>query len=57
VQVGVGEEDLSQTRATIESYVRVGVTDFLLVTRGDDTQAIGEQLAAQLPRLRELEAG
>ena len=57
VQVGVGEEDLSQTRATIESYVRVGVTDFLLVTRGDDPQAIGEQLAAQLPRLRELEAG
>lgn len=57
VQVGVGEEDLSQTRATIESYVRVGVTDFLLVTRGDDPQAIGEQLAAQLARLRDLEAG
>ena len=57
VQVGVGEEDLSQTRATIEAYVRVGVTDFLLLTRGDDPQAIGEQLAAQLPQLRELEVG
>ena len=57
VQVGVGDEDLSKTRATIEAYVRVGVTDFLLLTRGDDPQAIGEQLAAQLPQLRELEAG
>jgi F420-dependent oxidoreductase-like protein len=57
VQVGVGNEDLSKTRATIEAYVRVGVTDFLLLTRGDDPQAIGEQLAAQLPQLRELEAG
>jgi F420-dependent oxidoreductase-like protein len=57
VQVGVGNEDLSKTRATIEAYVRVGVTDFLLLTRGDDPEAIGEQLAAQLPQLRELEAG
>ena len=57
VQVGVGEEDLSQTRPTIDAYVQVGVTDFLLLTRGDDPQAIGEQLAAQLPQLRELEAG
>ena len=56
VQVGVGEEDMSQIRATIESYVQVGVTDFLLITRGDDPQAIGERLAAQLPQLRELEA-
>src|SRR3954453_18260359 len=38
VQVGVGVEDLSQTRATIESYVQVGVTDFLFITRGDDPQ-------------------
>ena len=57
VQVGVGEEDLSQIRPTIEAYVQVGVTDFLLITRGDDPQAIGERLAAQLPQLRELEAG
>jgi F420-dependent oxidoreductase-like protein len=57
VQVGFGEEDMSQTRATIESYVQVGVTDFLLITRGDDPQAIGERLAAQLPQLRELDAG
>ncbi len=57
VQVGVGNEDLGKTRATIEAYVRVGVTDFLLLTRGDDPQAIGEELAAQLPQLRELEVG
>ena len=57
VQVGVGDEDPSQTRATVEAYVRVGVTDFLLLTRGDDPQAIGERLADQLPRLRELGAG
>jgi F420-dependent oxidoreductase-like protein len=57
VQVGVGDEDLSKTRDTIEAYVRVGVTDFLLLTRGDDPQAIGEELAAQLPQLRELEVG
>ena len=57
VQVGVGEEDMSQIRSTIGAYVQVGVTDFLLITRGDDPQAIGEQLAAQLPRLRELGAG
>ena len=57
VQVGVGEEDLSQIRPTIEAYVQVGVTDFLLITRGDDPQAIGERLAAQLPQLRELDAG
>jgi len=57
VQVGVGEEDLSQIRPTIDAYVQVGVTDFLLITRGDDPQAIGERLAAQLPQLRELGAG
>ena len=57
VQVGVGEEDLSQIRSTIGAYVQVGVTDFLLITRGDDPQAIGERLAAQLPQLRVLDAG
>jgi len=57
VQVGVGEEDMSQIRSTIGAYVQVGVTDFLLITRGDDPQAIGERLAAQLPQLRELDAG
>ncbi|HEY8092949.1 MAG TPA: LLM class flavin-dependent oxidoreductase, partial [Acidimicrobiales bacterium] len=57
VQVGVGEEDMSQIRSTIGAYVQVGVTDFLLITRGGDAQAIGERLAAQLPELRELEVG
>jgi F420-dependent oxidoreductase-like protein len=57
VQVGVGEEDLNEIRATVEAYARVGVTDFLLITRGDEPLVIGERLADQLPRLRELEAG
>ena len=57
VQVGFGEEDMSQIRSTIDAYVQVGVTDFLLITRGGDPQAIGERLADQLPQLRELDAG
>jgi alkanesulfonate monooxygenase SsuD/methylene tetrahydromethanopterin reductase-like flavin-dependent oxidoreductase (luciferase family) len=54
VQVPVGADDLDQVRATADGYVTVGVTDFLLIVRGADPVAIGEQLAAQLPRLREL---
>ena len=54
VQVGVGEEDLGQARATVEGYVRVGVTDFLLIVHGENPVAIGEQVAAHLPRLRDL---
>ena len=32
----------------------VGVTDVLLIVRGDDPVAVGEQLATRLPGLREL---
>jgi hypothetical protein len=51
--LGVGVEDLDQVRATVEDYVKIGVTDFLLIIRGDNPMAVGELLAAQLPRLRE----
>ena len=54
VQFRVGADELDQVRATTEGYVKVGVTDFLLIVRGADPAAIGERLAAQLPRLREL---
>ena len=54
VQLGVGVDDLNQIRATIDGYVKVGITDFLLIVRGTDPAAIGDRLAADLPRLREL---
>lgn len=54
VQVGVDADELDQARATVEEHVKVGVTDFLLIVRGDDALAVAEQLAAQLPNLREL---
>jgi F420-dependent oxidoreductase-like protein len=54
VQFRVGADDLDTIRATVESYVAVGVTDFLLIAHGDDPAAIGEKVAARLPQLREL---
>jgi F420-dependent oxidoreductase-like protein len=54
VQFRVGVDQLDQVRATAEGYVKVGVTDFLLIVHSADPVAFGEQLAAQLPSLREL---
>jgi F420-dependent oxidoreductase-like protein len=54
VQFRVGVDDLDQVEATAAGYVKAGVTDFLLIVQGADPVALGEQLAAQLPRLREL---
>ena len=54
VQLRVGVDELDQVRATADGYVKVGVTDFLLIVHGADPVAIGEQLAAQLSQLREL---
>jgi F420-dependent oxidoreductase-like protein len=54
VQFGVSAETMDQVRATAEAYVKVGVTDVLLIVRGTDPVALAEQLTAQLPRLREL---
>ena len=54
VQFRVGVGELDQVRATVDGYVKVGVTDFLLIVHDANPVALGEQLAAQLPRLREL---
>jgi hypothetical protein len=54
VQFRVGIDEMDQVRATTDGYVTVGVTDFLLIVQGADPVAIGERLAAHLPRLREL---
>jgi F420-dependent oxidoreductase-like protein len=54
VQFRVGADELDQVQATTDGYVKAGVTDFLLIVNGDDAVAMGERLADQLPRLREL---
>ena len=54
VQLGIGADDVDQVAARAEAYVNAGVTDFLLIVRGEDPVAIGERLTAHLPRLREL---
>jgi alkanesulfonate monooxygenase SsuD/methylene tetrahydromethanopterin reductase-like flavin-dependent oxidoreductase (luciferase family) len=54
VQLGVGADDVDQVGAMTEAYVNVGVTDFLLIVRGEDPVAIGKQISAQLPHLRGL---
>jgi len=54
VQFRVGVDELDQVRTTAEGYVKVGVTDFLLIVHGAEPVQIGEQLAAQLGLLREL---
>ena len=54
VQVGVGADDVDGLRAVVEPYVGVGVTDVVLVVRGEDPLAIAEQVTERLPGLREL---
>ena len=54
VQFRVGVDDLDQVRSTAEAYVKVGVTDLLLIMHGEDPVAVGEQLAERLPQLREI---
>ncbi len=54
VQVGVGVDDLDQLRTRVDAYVKVGVTDVVLIVRGEDPVAVGERITAELPRLREL---
>ena len=54
VQLGIGADTADQVRRSAEPFVEAGVTDLLLLVRGPDPVAIGERLAAQLPRLREL---
>ena len=54
VQVRISADTVHQVQPTVQSYVNVGVTDFLLIVYGADPVDIGVQLTAQLPRLREL---
>jgi hypothetical protein len=54
VQIGVGADEVDGLRAVIEPYVGVGVTDVVLVVRGEDPLAIAEQVTERLPGLREL---
>ena len=44
VQFRVGDQDLDQVRATAEGYVKVGVTDFLLIKPGALHRANGGYL-------------
>ena len=54
VQLRMGAGELPQAEATIDAYVKVGVTDFLLVLPTDDSARTGEQIAAHLPAWRTL---
>lgn len=54
VQFRVGADDLAQLRATVQGYVEVGVTDFLLIAQGPEASTLGERIATQLPQLRDL---
>ncbi len=46
--------DLDALLVAAEQFLAVGVTDVLLVLLGDDPVALSEQLARDLPRLREI---
>ena len=50
----MGVDDLPDAQATVDAYVKVGVTDFLLILHGDHPTVAGEQLATYLPALREV---
>ena len=54
VQLRMNVDELPQARATIDAYVKVGVTDFLLILPFDHPTAAGEKLAAHLPAWREV---
>jgi hypothetical protein len=47
-------EDPERLPGTLDAYVKIGVTDFLLIVHGDDPVAVVDQVAGRLPRLREL---
>lgn len=54
IQLGVGADDLDGLPDLVRSYVEVGAVDVILIVRGAEPVAIGERVAALLPRLREL---
>ncbi len=57
VQLGVGAETVDEVLDTAGSYVEVGVTDLILIVRGEDPVAVGEQVASRVPALHELGRG
>jgi len=54
VQIGAGADDVDGLRAVVEPYVAVGVTDVVLIVRGEDPVSVAEQVTERLPGLREL---
>ncbi len=57
VQFPVPADDVDGVVETVQGYVAVGVTDFLLIVRGEDPVATGERLAGRLPELHGLSSG
>jgi F420-dependent oxidoreductase-like protein len=54
VQLRMGVDGLSEAQSTVDAYVKVGVTDFLLILPTEHPTVVGEQIAAHLPALRDL---
>lgn len=54
VQLRMGVDDLPDAQATVDAYVKVRVTDFLLILPGDHPTVAAQQLASYLPALREV---
>ena len=54
VQIGAGDDDVDGLRAVVEPYVAVGVTDIVLIVRGEDPVTVAEQVTERLSGLREL---
>jgi F420-dependent oxidoreductase-like protein len=54
VQFPVGADDVHDVVERARGYVEVGITDLILIVRGEDPVAIGERLARRLPELRAL---
>ena len=53
-KIGAGADDVDGLRAVVEPYVAVGVTDIVLIVRGEDPVTVAEQVTERLPGLREL---
>jgi F420-dependent oxidoreductase-like protein len=52
VQLGAGVDDLDGLAEQVRAYAEVGVSEVILVLRGDDPLAIAGQLVTRLPDLR-----
>jgi F420-dependent oxidoreductase-like protein len=54
VQFAVGADTVDDVVATARSYVDVGLTDLIVILRGEDPVSLGGQVAARLAELRAL---